>query len=509
MLPSWFLGYYEANLGDLWLLTPRKTGTELACVTMQLGRLMNPTEKISSGYKAWEFMYYFYGLLPGLLWAVQKPKYYWHFCKLVAGSWVSLLMETPVSEQPLAHTLLVEYVEEFEEVYYARRVDRLHFCRQALHALVHLMPENIRVGPAWLHSQWPLKNAIGNLTAEIGSHSKPFENLSLQGLQRAQVSALVAMFPETLEVAAQLPRGAIDLGDQYALLHPTMRNLQQLCNVDSAALIAFLGARGVQVPDHWIPRIVKWGRLHLPGGQYARMAWKECEGERRGHPVHRSRMVKLTNNSFAEVQYFFRLKRMLEDGRTDDIDMTLAMISLFIPPDPAIARNTYGTLLACRYQGVASCEVIDVKDIASVVVMVPLAPRREEAEDPCADELYSNRFYVVERLGFDSSSIGREEIPAREDDCDNDEYTLICLILIAHDPETQRSTQKTMLQCCSQPNPRNGKSPGAPRGTVSCERSAATWTAGGVLVVAESIRTPVFRRPLTAPPPGPERVRTM
>ncbi|EJF65166.1 hypothetical protein DICSQDRAFT_50857, partial [Dichomitus squalens LYAD-421 SS1] len=133
----------------------------------------NPAEKISSGYKAWEFMYYVYGMLPGFLWAVQKPKYYGHFCKLVAGARVSLLLKTRIKLRPPAHSLLVEYVEEFEEMYYTRRADRLHFCRQALHGLVHLMPENVRVGPAWLHSQWPLENAIGNLTAEIGSHSKP------------------------------------------------------------------------------------------------------------------------------------------------------------------------------------------------------------------------------------------------------------------------------------------------------------------------------------------------
>ncbi|TBU21771.1 hypothetical protein BD311DRAFT_677574 [Dichomitus squalens] len=377
----------------------------------------NPAEKISSGYKAWEYMYYVYGLLVGLLWAIQKPLYYGHFCKLVAGARMALLVETPVARRQPAHTLLVEYVEEFEEMYYSRRVDRLHFCRQALHGLVHLMPENVRVGPAWLHSQWPLENAIGNLTAEIGSHSKPYENLSLRGLRRAQISALIAMFPDTLEDRPVLPRGAIDLGDQYVLLHPTMRNPQRLGNIDSTALIAFLDAQGIRSPPHWIPRIIKRGRLRLPGGQVARTAWKECAGERRGRPVHRSRMVKVRGSSLGSRS---RL-RMREDGGTDDVDMTLAMVSKFTAPDAAIVRESYGTLLACRYQGEASREVIDVKEIASVIAMVPLPPRREEAEDPRAAELYSNRFFVMERLGFDSSCIGREENLAHEEDSDEDE----------------------------------------------------------------------------------------
>ncbi|EJF56381.1 hypothetical protein DICSQDRAFT_17386, partial [Dichomitus squalens LYAD-421 SS1] len=79
---------------------------------------------------------------------------------------------------------------------------------------------------------------------------------------------------------------------------------------------------------------------------------------------------------YAEVQYFFRLRKMLEDGGTDDVDMTLAMVSVFTPPDPAILRESYGVLKACRYQGETSREVIDAKGIASVVAMVPLPPRR-------------------------------------------------------------------------------------------------------------------------------------
>ncbi|EJF61662.1 hypothetical protein DICSQDRAFT_60239 [Dichomitus squalens LYAD-421 SS1] len=383
----------------------------------------NPAEKISSGYKAWEYMYYFYGLLPGLLWAIQKPKHHYHFCKLIAGARVALLLETPVNLRPLAHKLLVEYVEEFEENFYARRVDRLHFCRQALHALVHLMPENVRVGPAWLHSQWPLENAIGNLTREIGSHVKPYENLSLRGLRRAQISALVAMFPDALEEPIRLPAGAVELGDRYVLLHPTARTPHLVSDVDGVALHSFFTQRAIQAPEGWRPRVAKWGRLRLPNGQVARTAWKEMKGERRGRPVHRSRMVKvrhLADDRFAEVQYFFRLKRMHEDGGTDDVDFTLAMVSVFISPDPAILRETHGVLMACRYRGEQSREVVDVKQIKSVVAMVPLTPRREEAEDPHAAELYSNRFFVMDRLGFDMTWIGREESLADDEDSDDD-----------------------------------------------------------------------------------------
>ena len=36
----------------------------------------NPVEKISSGYKAWEFLLYFYGLGPGLFYRLLPQLYY-------------------------------------------------------------------------------------------------------------------------------------------------------------------------------------------------------------------------------------------------------------------------------------------------------------------------------------------------------------------------------------------------------------------------------------------------
>lgn len=43
--------------------------------------------------------------------------------------------------------MLQSYVIEYEELYYRRRTDRLHFVRQSIHALPHLPAEVIRLGP--------------------------------------------------------------------------------------------------------------------------------------------------------------------------------------------------------------------------------------------------------------------------------------------------------------------------------------------------------------------------
>jgi hypothetical protein len=45
----------------------------------------NIAEKLTSGYKAWEFLLYMYGLGPGLLYGVLPEAHYTNYCKLVSG----------------------------------------------------------------------------------------------------------------------------------------------------------------------------------------------------------------------------------------------------------------------------------------------------------------------------------------------------------------------------------------------------------------------------------------
>lgn len=155
----------------------------------------NPAEKISSGYKAWEFLLYIFGLGPGLFYNVLPKPHWWHFCKLVAG--IQIVNQYSISQEDLshAHILLCSYVQEFEELYYQQKVSRLLFIRPCLHQLTHLTFEVTRVGPAICSSQWTMERTIGNLGEEIRQPSNPYANLSHRGILRAQVNALKAMVP--------------------------------------------------------------------------------------------------------------------------------------------------------------------------------------------------------------------------------------------------------------------------------------------------------------------------
>lgn len=247
----------------------------------------NPAEKINSGYKAWEFLIYIFGLGPALFYNILPEKYWKNFCKLVYGIRTVHQHEIETYDLRRAHVALVEFTLEFEELYYQRRTDRLHFIRPVLHGILHLAPEVPRVGPGLCASQWTIERTIGNLGEEIRQPSNPYANLSQRGLRRCRVNALKAIFPDLEPAKDGLPRGAIDIGNDYILLRALEKSPRLVNPCEADALRAYLRENGESVPDGWCPSVRRWARLRLPNGQVARSAWKE-----KSKPLIKVRMAR-------------------------------------------------------------------------------------------------------------------------------------------------------------------------------------------------------------------------
>ncbi|KAJ3505412.1 hypothetical protein NLJ89_g7431 [Agrocybe chaxingu] len=276
----------------------------------------NPAEKISSGYKAWEFLTYLFGLGPGLLYGVLPDKYWKNYCKLVTG--VRLIHQRTITKAQLlkSHRLLVQFTKEFETLYYQRKPTRLHFVRQSIHALLHTGPEVPRLGPGICYTQWTMERTIGNLGEEIRQPSNPFQNLSERGVRRAQVNALYATLPD-LRNPENLPRVSEDLGNQFFLLGARERNPHVVPATEVALIRAFYHAHNVQ--------------------QIVRSAWKEKE-----KPLEKVRMARnimfyddleVRSPKFGEVQYFFQLK-------LNNLNHAVALVSVFDSPDAFLAEES-------------------------------------------------------------------------------------------------------------------------------------------------------------------------
>ena len=251
----------------------------------------NPAKKLSSGYKAWELLLYIYGLGPGVFYGILPDKYYQHFCKLVFG--IRTIYQRSVSVESLeeADFALREYVIQFEELYYQRKIDRLHFARQCLHSLTHLASETLRCGPLSGCAQWCMENAVGSFGREVRSHSNTFANIANRGVIRAQINAIKAKIPD-LEPEPTLPRGSFPFGDGYALLGARDNIRRPVSDCEAVAIHASGIPDDLNQPPGPV-KVLRWARLLLPNGQVARCAWKEKSGRERA--VRCARNVKVSS----------------------------------------------------------------------------------------------------------------------------------------------------------------------------------------------------------------------
>lgn len=292
-------------VGDMWQMH----GLDVAQSTPYLPGSFdrpprNPAEKINSGYKAWEFLLYIFGLGPGLFYGLLPDEFWKSYCKLVAG--VRLIYQRRIrtkDQLPIAHQYLIEFVAEYEALYVCRRADRLHFVRPIVHVLSHLGPEALRIGPGIASSQWTMERNIGNLTAEIKQDSTPYANLSQRAVERAEVICLKAMFPQLDEAARKqetLPYGSINLGDGFVLLRAKDSCAREVTDSESTALTNFLEedeeCGPENIPNNWIPTVIRWSRLMLPHGQVARSLWKESLKPL--GKIRTARRVKVCDNTF-------------------------------------------------------------------------------------------------------------------------------------------------------------------------------------------------------------------
>jgi hypothetical protein len=256
----------------------------------------NPALKISSGYKAWEFLMYLYGLGPGVFYNILPTPYYENFCDLVYG--IRIINQHTISSKQLvqAEEALYRFARGFEILYYQRRVDRIHFVRQSIHQCYHLAMEVTRVGPPIISSQWTMKRTIGNLTRELRQPSNPYANLVQRALLRCQISALKKIIPD-LEDSEGPPRGSIILGDGYILLRRRDTAARPVLLSEELALMSYFQElpdfRGTPFPLPF--HAVRWARLRLPSGQIARSLWIEQQ-----KAINRVRMARNV-----KVNFFF------------------------------------------------------------------------------------------------------------------------------------------------------------------------------------------------------------
>lgn len=211
---------------------------------------------------------------PATLYGILPDPYWTNLCDLVRGMRLMQQYHIPRTDLVDGHRHLLTFSLRFEEIYYQRRLDRLHFVRPWIHSLSHIAPETANKGPPICSSQWTMERTIGNLAQEIRLHnSSVYANLSQRAARRCQINAIKAFIPCIEPLSSALPRGSQDLGQGYVLLRRRERSPHATRTCEANAILSYLTANEIHVTS--APPVTRWARLRLPNGQVARSAWKE------------------------------------------------------------------------------------------------------------------------------------------------------------------------------------------------------------------------------------------
>jgi hypothetical protein len=126
-------------------------------------------------------------------------------------------------------------------------------------------------GPGICTAQWTIERTIGNIKQEMRQPSNYLVNFMKEGVRRARVNALLSALPELIDSPPELPKHSLDLGNGHIFLRKCDRTPIQPSHGTAHAIITYID----RLFDP-IPRIKRWGQLHLPNGQVIRSAWREC-----------------------------------------------------------------------------------------------------------------------------------------------------------------------------------------------------------------------------------------
>lgn len=151
----------------------------------------------------------------------RSEVYYHHFVKL--SKLVHKCLQFEISKQDIAdlRTGFVEWVNEFEKLYYQQNPARVSICTINIHALLHIADSIEAMGPVWTYWAFPMERYCGSLQRAMRSRRFPWSNLDEHVVATAQLAQVKLRYNLEQELSLAPPASDFVKGQYSHAAYPT------------------------------------------------------------------------------------------------------------------------------------------------------------------------------------------------------------------------------------------------------------------------------------------------
>jgi Transposase family tnp2 len=370
----------------IWRQIGRDMQNSLRSIPSSYGKALRDISKYSGSFKAEEWsnflLHYSSVLLHGR--GRLRQDLFEHYGKLVAAIDLAIDYEIAVENIDAIKTLLIDFVSDYERLYYQYNGARISACLSTFHLLLHLHESISDCGPAWVFWQFPCERVCGMLKPMVKNRSRANRNLSLAILYQEQFNHLPFATPSwtipQFHSSLANPHYTEDFnGHEYSFLHPRVDDM--LLPEETTHLVRYyanlLGCtpREINLNDDIDSEIVKWGRCLLTGDvDGVSCEWNE---KRRGLANGRTSSVvqlsQLNDNEESITQYAKVIHFFVHEFR--DVKQMLAYIQIYHFTDYSAQCGCSQENKIIRLNRLGSKEVVSVTALDEGIGIMEVAEK--------------------------------------------------------------------------------------------------------------------------------------
>ncbi|KAF8325103.1 uncharacterized protein EI90DRAFT_2933090 [Cantharellus anzutake] len=318
-----------------------------------------------------------------------RPKYYKHFMKFHSIMKTTLQFSFTDAELGSLHERVIDYIQEYESIYYQFKPDRLSVCTLAVHALLHIADDIKTNGPPCYNWTFVMERWCQHLLPAVKSHKRPFVSLAMRQYHLALFNEIQTRY-ELFE-ALQLTPSKKELSHYevvykeypHSILQPPRRGgkpfTDWLRNLVAAYLTTVFNIR-ISTAKRVIPEtFTAWGKVRIANGG-------DCIRVKSAQDLYADRSQ---DASFVCYEVLADRNAFSKFSATDFVRIihygTLEMIlEIIIPPNPSLRtmeprRFILALVSDCKTDGkdaakdivtftkIGPCAIVDLAAICAVV----------------------------------------------------------------------------------------------------------------------------------------------